>query len=180
MTRIRTALILASFTVFATGCPEVTDDPMDTDMDTDDTNDELDIDTSLDLEDADLQGTWVSTGADVSPLLAAFGIDTIDATFEADGSYEVVSTDSGGTATTFTGTYTVDSSTNPASITLEQAAPTTVTSEGIWTVDPDGVLFYEVVQTTPDQGFGAPTPTTGFGGTSGPGVSANANIQVFR
>ena len=107
-------------------------------------------------------------------------VDTIDAEFNADGSYEVISTDSAGTETTFTGTYTVDSSTNPASITLEQTAPTTVTSEGIWTVDPDGVLYYEVVQTTPDQGFGAPTPETGFGGTSGAGVQANSNIQVFR
>jgi hypothetical protein len=179
MTQFRTALLLASFTVFAAGCPETDGDTMDTDtMDTDD--DGMEIDTSLDLADTDLHGTWVSTGDDVAPLLAAFMVDTIDATFNADGSYEVVSTDTAGTPTTFTGTYTVDSSTNPASITLEQTTPTAVTSEGIWTVDPDGVLYYEVVQTTPDQGFGAPTPETGFGGTSGPGISANSNIQVFR
>ena len=39
----------------------------------------------------------------------------VDADFMEDGTYEVVSTDSAGAATTFTGTYTVDDSTDPAS-----------------------------------------------------------------
>lgn len=179
MAQFRTALLLASFTVFATGCPE-TDDTGDTDVDTDVDTDDSEIDISRDLADADLHGTWVSTGDDVSPLLAAFDVSNIDATFNADGSYTVVSTDGAGTATTFSGTYVIDSSTNPGSITLSQTVPAEGTSEGIWTVDPDGVLFYEVVQTTPDLGFGAPTPSSGFGSTSGPGVAADSNIQIFR
>ena len=41
-------------------------------------------------------------------------------------------------------------------------------------------MTYEVVQTVPDYGYTPPTPTSGFGTTSGPGVSAGDNVQIYR
>ncbi|MEZ4318661.1 MAG: hypothetical protein R3F61_14200 [Myxococcota bacterium] len=156
-----------AFTVFAlTGCPTVVDDTDDTD----------DTDTPVTI-DSDLVGTWVSEGADVAPLLAANDVVRVDATFEMDGSYVVTSTDSASSTVDFAGTFTVDESTTPATIVLTQTSPYNATADGIWQIDA-GVLSYEVVQA--GLGFTAPTPTSGFGSTSGPGLSPDDNLQIFR
>ncbi|MEQ1505534.1 MAG: hypothetical protein ABMB14_25095 [Myxococcota bacterium] len=137
--------------------------------------------TATDPADA-IAGDWVSEGDDISPLFqsAFFSYTRIDATFGADGSYTVTSVDANGASYDFAGTYAVTTDTDPRGIVLEQATPSTATAEGIWQVDVDGVLSYEVVQTTPDIGFAAPTPDGGFGSTSGPGLAAGDNVQVFR
>lgn len=125
---------------------------------------------------ADLQGvTWVSEGEDVSDLLAAFNTAKITADFNADGSYTVVSEDTGGTEVTFTGTYSVTDG-KPAGIELTQTSPSEATSTGIFSVA-EGVLYYEVVAT----GTGTP-PTTegGFDSSEYTGKTECGNVQVFR
>jgi hypothetical protein len=136
-------------------------------------------DTQADPAEA-IHGDWVSEGDDVAPLLQLFYFTKIDANFSADGTYLVTALDVNGATYDYAGTYTVAVDTEPHTIVLEQATPSVVTSEGIWSVDDAGVLTYEVVQTSPDSGFTAPTPATGFGSTSGPGIEAGVNIQVFR
>jgi hypothetical protein len=167
---------LIALSLLLTACPSDDTDTSDTETDTDDT------DTST--EDPAIVGSWVSTGDDVSPLFQTetFDYTTITADFASDGTYEVAATNGGGTTTTFTGTYTVGTG-DPATITLEQSAPSTATAVGIWSVADDAgttTLTYEVVQTVPDFGFTPPTPETGFGSTSGPGLEADVNIQIFR
>ena len=157
---------------------EGTDDT-DTDLGTDaDTGMDTESDTGMEAQ--ALVGDWTSEGENVSPLLSSetFDIVEIDASFEADGTYEVTSVDGSGTTVTYTGTYVTDVSTTPATITLTQLTPTEVTSEGIWEVD-GTTLTYEVVQTSPDFGFVPPTPEAGFGSTSGPGLVADVNVQVY-
>lgn len=132
------------------------------------------------MEDPAIVGDWVSEGDDVSPLLVLFATATIDATFAADGSYTVVQTDTSDASVTYTGTYTVDESTDPATIVVTQTSPTAATASGIWAVEADGSLRYEVIQTTPDIGFMPPTVEAGFGSSSGPNLAADANIQVFQ
>lgn len=131
---------------------------------------------------AAIQGDWVSTGDDIAPLLTLFLITDITATFNADGSYAVTSTDSLGSTVDYTGTYAVGTDTDPRTIVLTQATPAVLTSEGIWAVDDQDVMQYEVIQTKPalPGGFTAPTPEAGFGSTAGPGLTAGDNLQVFR
>jgi hypothetical protein len=156
-----------------------TGDTVDT-VDTIDTVDTVDtMDTTPAPEEAIL-GSWVSAGADVAPLLTLFGVVQVDATFNADGTYSVTSLDGAGTPTNFSGTYTVAVDTTPHTIVTEQTVPSVLTAEGIWQVDAMDVMSYEVVQTTPDLGFAAPTPAGGFGSTSGPGLNPGDNVQVFR
>lgn len=153
------ALVLAGCPAEETTAPTATEEPM---------------------EDPAIVGDWVSEGDDVSPLLTLFATVAVDATFLADGSYTVVTTDSSDASVTYTGTYTVDESTDPATITVEQAAPTAATATGIWAIETDGSMRYEIIQTTPDIGFMPPTVAGGFGSSSGPNLAADANIQVFQ
>ncbi len=63
-------------------------------------------------------------------------------------------------------------------ITLEQSAPSVITSQGIYEIDNSvspAILRYEVVQTSPSVGAQMPTPELGFGGT---GLGADLT-QVF-
>lgn len=127
-----------------------------------------------------LAGDWLSEGDDVSPLFASdpFNYTTIDASFGTDGSYQVVVTDDSGQSGTLTGTYTADTSTTPAAITLQQSTPYTAVASGIFEITGD-LLTYEVVQTSPDYGFVPPTPESGFGSTSGPDLEAGVNVQTY-
>lgn len=164
----RNALFSALALVTLVGCPpaETTDDPTD---------------TPTVVEDPAIVGTWLSEGDDIADFLAGPPLNAvrIDAEFMADGSYLVTSTDGDGTEIDFVGTYTVDESTDPATIVLEQTSPTTATSEGIWQVD-GGVLTYEVAQTVPEvAGVTPPTVEGGFGSTSG-GAFGMMNVQIFR
>lgn len=132
-------------------------------------------------------GTWKSVGTDIAFLLRfpPVNSDSIWAKFSANNTYEVKSFDTAGTALTFAGTWTATKSSvrNVYTITLNQSAPSAVTSEGIFEVyaaSPDS-LYYEVLQTNPSlPGFTGPTPATGFGTTAGPGLQAGWNLQKFR
>jgi hypothetical protein len=173
----------------AIGCVEDDWDPDDWDPDAQlsdtakgvDTVDDTAADTDSPDEDRGpaLVGDWTSEGSDISDLFAddPFNIVLVEATFRANSTYEVSSQDSAGDRATFTGTWSVDPSTDPPGITLEQSAPYVATSEGLYAVAGD-VLTYEIVQTEPDYGF-AP-PIGDFGTTTGPGVDPGVNIQTFR
>lgn len=126
----------------------------------------------------ELVGTWVSTGTNIAPGLRSptFKTKNIVATFNANNTYNVVSTDSANVNTTFTGTWSATAGTNGTvrAITLNQSTPTQLTSSGIFQVS-GGNLTYEVIQTTPAiQGFAAPTVAGGFGSTSYNGVALGA------
>ena len=138
-------------------------------------------DTATTGDPGTLVGEWLSEGDDVSELLAGdpFGFVSITATFDGDGTYTVVSTDGDGQSGTLTGTWADDTSTDPASIVLEQATPYTATAVGIYAIA-GTTLTYEVVQTEPDYGYAPPTPASGFGTTSGNGIEPGINVQVYR
>ncbi len=135
-------------------------------------------------------GRWVSEGMNVAPLLYGqpFHVRKIEATFKEDGSYLVVQTDSSGTSLTLTGTYVADEGGAAApndmirTITVNQAAPTSVTAEGIYEVTvgtTEIMMQYEIAQTAPPlTGVTKPTPAAGFGSTSG-GVLGTINVQKY-
>ena len=128
--------------------------------------------------------TWISEGADVAPgLVATLKTVKIVATFNANNTYNVVATDSAGANVTYSGTYSVteNAGTTIKSITLNQTVPTSVTSQGIYQVDANGFLKYEVIQTTPAiPGFTPPTAVEGFGSTKYNSIPLGATwIQKF-
>lgn len=143
-------------------------------------------DTPDEKAQAELVGTWKSEGqAQVAPGLyanSAFPTRKIVATFNANGSYSVVATSDAGVNVTFTGTYAVTASSNGTirNVTLNQSAPSAVTSTGIYQVT-GSTLKYEVIQTAPAlQGFTAPTAAAGFGSTAYNGTALNTVwIQTF-
>jgi hypothetical protein len=128
-----------------------------------------------------LVGKWLSEGSDISELFAGapFEYTSITARFKDDDSYKVVGSTAGGDSYTFSGTYVIDSSTSPGSITLSQTQPSTSTAEGIFLVEGD-TLTYEIVQVDPDYGYSPPTPEGGFGSTSGPNMTEGINVQIYR
>ncbi|MCA0388082.1 MAG: hypothetical protein LCH52_06255 [Bacteroidetes bacterium] len=115
-----------------------------------------------------LIGTWLSDGANVAPGLKTVSkTKKIDATFNANGTYKVISTDSSNVQVTFEGTYSTKAVADMSirEITLNQTVPSALTSTGIYRVNTAG-LWYEVIQTTPAiTGFTAPTAAEGFGST---------------
>jgi hypothetical protein len=137
-----------------------------------------------------LVGAWQAEGLNVSYLLyaAPFKIRKIVATFNANGSYTVVQTDSAGTSLTLTGTWTGAAGGAAApkdlirTITINQTAPSAVTAEGIYEVTLAGSVVnmsYEIVQTQPPlSGVTKPTASGGFGSTSG-GAYATALVQKY-
>lgn len=134
-------------------------------------------DSSTGNDDDDVEaivGVWLSQGAtNVAPGLQQLTKTAkIDAVFEANATYNVVATDSTGSAVTYTGTYVLgeETATGIRTITLAQTAPTSVTSEGIFQID-GNTMTYEVIQTSPDIGASAPTVDGGFGSTLVGGVS---------
>ena len=128
-------------------------------------------------------GEWVSSGANVAPLLVMFQVDSIYADFRSNNTYLVESFDPDKVKTTYTGTYAqVKSSVgNIWTIVLNQSTPSAVTSEGIFEISGSSssgyTMKYEVVQTEPTLGT-APTPSGGFGSSSG-GALGETNIQKF-
>lgn len=88
-------------------------------------------------------GDWVSKGADVAPLLAAyFKVDSITASFKNNNTYAVVSY-AGGVPTNYVGTYVQTKSGTGIiwTIKLNQSTPTAVTSEGIFEINKLGQGF---------------------------------------
>lgn len=146
-------------------------------------------------------GSWLAEGfttiatatgsvqvPNVSPLLfgAPFNIRRIRATFNANGTYTVVSTDSAGANSTLTGTWTTSAADTAGvtirNITVNQSSPASVTSQGIYQVSVSGGsarMLYEIAQVQPPlQGVTPPTPRGGFGSTSN-GAFGIANIQRY-
>lgn len=149
----------------------------DTDADSDtDTDSDSDADTDADAD--TIVGEWISQGGDRSALFAPYFTE-ITADFRSNGSYTVVATDNDGADTSFMGSYSTDTSTNPAGIQLFQTSPSNATSEGIYAVD-GGTLTYETVIVTPDYGFEPPTAAAGFGSSSGDQLDPGDNIQTYR
>ena len=117
-----------------------------------------------------LVANWKSEGVtQVAPGLygAPFKVRRITATFSANSTYNVTSTDSAGANVNYTGTWskTGPNSANIYAITVNQATPTTVTSTGIYRVSND-TLSYEIIQTTPAIPNVFPAlPDSGFGST---------------
>lgn len=129
-------------------------------------------------------GDWVSQGSEnVAPgLQALVKTARINATFEANGTYDVVSIDSAGAEVTFRGTYEVgpETASGIRTITLNQSTPASVTSQGIYQIA-GTTLTYEVIQTEPEIGATAPTVTGGFGSTTVQGVATGIFwVQKFE
>lgn len=128
-------------------------------------------------------GKWLSEGANVAPLLLGLGIVKIEATFNGDNTYTVVSYDTANAPTTLTGTYAATKSAvdDIYKITVNQTSPTSLTSEGIFKVDATknpAEMQYEIVQTQPSIGATPPTPEAGFGSTNG-GALGMINVQKY-
>lgn len=125
-----------------------------------------------------LVGTWVSEGTDVAPgLVSVSKTKRVVATFNANKTYKVISTDSSNVQVTFEGTWTYTDNTGSTikTITLSQTVPTSLTSTGIFEVSTSGNLTYEVIQTNPAiTGFTAPTAAEGFGSTKYNGIKLGA------
>lgn len=126
-------------------------------------------------------GEWLSEGADLSELFSAdpFAYASVTAVFRADGTFLVTAVDGQGTEYPLEGDFTVGTTTMPATIAIVQTEPYAAEASGIWEVAGD-TLTYEVVQTTPDYGFGPPTPERDFGSTTGPGLAPGANVQTYQ
>lgn len=105
-----------------------------------------------------IYGTWVSAGSNVAPGLAALGIDNIQATFTAEGTY-TVNSQFGEFPITQSGAYSTQGSTagQIRTIELQQSQPTSLTARGIYEVD-GNTMRYEVLDVS--QG----TPATAQGG----------------
>lgn len=146
--------------------------------------DSSDDTTTPPVEQDKIVNTWISEGAGVAPGLGTL-LKTvkITATFNSNNTYTVIAKDSAGAEVTYSGTYSVSENTGTAirSITLNQSAPTSVTSQGIYEVDAKGMMKYEVIQTTPAiNGFTPPVPAEGFGSTKYLGTPLGATyIQGF-
>ncbi len=131
----------------------------------------------------ELVGTWVSTGTNI-PLglrMAPIKAKNIVATFNANNTYTVVSTDSSNANTTMTGTWSAGAITNTGvlrAITVNQATPAALTSTGIFQVT-STTMKYEVIQTSPAiQGVSAPTVAGGFGSSAYNGVPFPGQMYV--
>lgn len=131
----------------------------------------------------EIVGTWVSTGTNI-PLglrMAPIKAKNIVATFNANNTYTVVSTDSSNANTTFTGTWTSAAGSTAGvirAISLSQATPAALTSQGIFQVT-GTTMKYEVIQTSPAiQGVTAPTVSGGFGSSAYNGTPFPAQMYV--
>jgi hypothetical protein len=115
-------------------------------------------------------GVWVSQGAgNVAPGLAMLTKTAkIDAEFNSNNTYNVVSIDSSNVAVTFTGNWTVGepNANGIRSITLNQSTPTQLVATGIFRIQ-GNTMEYEVIQSQPAlDGVVPPTTAGGFGSTN--------------
>lgn len=149
-----------------TGSPDDSDPATDSDPVTTGDNDSI------------LVGDWLSEGSNIAPLLANFYISVLGS-FENGGAYSVTATRENGNVDELSGTFTVDLSTTPHTIALVQVLPYDAVAEGIWQVS-GSTLTYEIVQTEPNPyGYVAPTPSGGFGSSSGGTLQPGDNVQIF-
>ncbi len=114
-------------------------------------------------------------------FLTLFKIDSIYAEFNTNNTYTVKQWDNTGTQlATLSGTYTQTKAAtgNFYTIKINQTSPAALSTEGIFEIT-DGVMKYEVVQTTPDMGATPPTVAKGFGSTNN-GALGMMNVQTYR
>lgn len=142
-----------------------------------------DDENNQDPQKVGIVGEWYSSKANIAPLLATLGIDSIYAKFNDDNTYLVESFASGA-KTTLTGTYVQEKSGigNIWTITVNQNSPTALTSKGIFEIDASVkpyTMKYEVAQTEPAiAGVTPPSAEAGFGSTSG-GAFGQTNVQKY-
>ncbi len=123
-------------------------------------------------------GEWLSTGADVAPILVTlFAYDSVRVTLNENNTVQLDTHPAGGAWTSLSGVYTA---TKSASGDVHAIAInyTAFEQEGIIQViggTPDK-LWLEAVQTVPDIGAVPRTPATGFGSDAGLGA---LNIQKY-
>lgn len=120
-------------------------------------------------------GKW--RAPEPAPILASF-VDSLHVEFKNNQTY-LVKSFKDGAASELKGTYTTyDGKGSIRKIVLDQSAPTTLTSEGIYRIEGNN-LTYEVAQTKPAQaGVTPPTAEAGFGSTSD-GAFQDFNIQKY-
>ena len=125
------------------------------------------------------EGTWLSAGTNVAPLLVAFfNYDSVRVVL-GENTVSLSSHIAAGAWSTTEGTYTVTKS-QTGDIHVIDIVYAAFTQAGIIQViaaNPD-TLKLEAVQTVPDIGATPPTVTAGFGSTSG-GAFGTTNIQVY-
>lgn len=159
-----------------------TSDPGETGetADSGDTEDSGDTDDTSAADALLTDGVWLSEGDNISYLLQQYNFNSITATFNIDGSYEVVAARSAGAPVTLSGTYGLDASTDPTSIELAQVSPYEDTASGIFDIE-RSTMRYEVLSGSSAGTCTGPTPETGFGSTSCPGEDYpdNFNLQIF-
>jgi hypothetical protein len=167
------------------GCDDDDDnEPAPTCMDGIQNGDETGIDCGGDCAPCEvgIQGKWQSSGDNVAPLLVqSFATDSIYAEFNTDFTYLVEQYDTSGAKLELIGTYTQEESEVAGiwTITVQQSAPSVLTSEGIFEIN-DNTMRYEIAQTSPEiVGVTPPTPDGGFGSTSG-GAFGTINIQTYE
>ena len=112
-----------------------------------------------------------------APILASF-VDSIHVEFKNNQTY-LVKSFYDGAASELSGIYaTTDGVGNIRNIVLDQSAPTTLTSKGIYRVA-GNKLTYEVAQTEPViAGVTPPTAEAGFGSTT-EGAYGEMNVQEY-
>lgn len=162
-------LLLMAGSIFFTSCSKDDSNPVDPNS-----------------QDA-IVGTWISTGANVAPLLntifaAVGGIDTVYATFNANNTYTVKQVNVNKTSITYSGTYslTKSSSGDINKISIVQSSPSAATNEGIYQINNSvtpNTMKYEVVLVSGTQNV-PPTPEAGFGSTNS-GQLGTLNVQNY-
>lgn len=150
--------IAAIAAIFATGCSS-------DDNDTDGEPQNYDL----------IVGKWRAPVP--APILTSF-VDSIHVEFKNNQTY-VVNSFKDGASIDLIGTYTTsDGVGNIRNIKLDQSAPTSLTSQGIYRIV-DNKLTYEVAQTEPAQaGVTPPLASDGFGSTSS-GAFGEMNVQNY-
>ncbi|MFP4469574.1 MAG: hypothetical protein ACLFPE_02750 [Bacteroidales bacterium] len=133
------------------------------------------------VNDVGIVGMW--SAYDISVILQNSGFDdSLYANFYADQSY-MVTAYQGGQPIVFEGVYTMEKTQFDEiwEIVLNQSAPSSVISEGIFKIFPaaQDSMWYEVAQVDPAiAGVSPPTAAEGFGSTSS-GAFGTANIQKY-
>lgn len=120
-------------------------------------------------------GNW---RAPVPAVILASFVDSLHVEFKNNQTY-LVKVFKDGASSDLSGTYVTSEGVGLIrNIVLEQAAPTTLTSQGIYRVV-GNELTYEVAQTQPAQsGVTPPTAAAGFGSTSD-GAFQDWNVQTY-
>jgi hypothetical protein len=127
---------------------------------------------------------WQSAGDDLSvkdsdkaSVEIVLNFEDTDGNGELEREYITLSRGTDDIATS--GSFELDTTALPWTITLTQTQPEPATLEGLIEVH-DTMLKLEVVQTSPDLGLTPPTREAGLGSSAGGGLSPGDNVLTFR